>query len=400
MKILISSVHPTIGSGYGMITKYLLDMFTQMSEVEVKVIAYYGAKFKTEYKGIEILPNWGSGFIGEESILAECKSWKPDVLLTTYDIFILAPTFFKQIKQEGVKIASMLMVDSSPFQVCNIPTLHEVDYPICVTEWALSQIPKDIAKKATYIPLAINTSYYIKDKHKSKIRFNELIGGNVLNNDTKLTTIVSANCGDDRSRKGFYPMLKGWKKHLEQTDCKNKYLYIHSDVRGLAQGGTDLKLMMMTLKYTAEQASTIIFPLQMKYLTNEFSVDDMADIYNASDFYLSAAQAEGFGMPIIESIACGCYPIVTDFGASKELINKTQDNPEQHLLEGSDIYVGNNAVRCHVTEDTVAKALTNVYTNNVLHNKLEAATKCKIEYGQIKQMELWSQLINKIGKES
>jgi len=398
MKILISSVHVAVNSGYGMISKQLLEMLPKIPNVELKMIAYYGAKYKTEYNGIEILPNWGSGYIGEESILAECKTWNPDLVLFTYDIFILEPSFFKKIKATGAKIASLLMVDSSPFGMCNIPTLHEIDYPICVTEWALNQIPTEVSKRATYVPLGLDSAYRIIDRNIARKRFNELMQGNVLNDDTELTTIVSANCGDDRSRKGFYPMILGWKKYLEKTNCKNKYLNIHSDVRGLAQGGSDLKTMMLMLKYTAEQASTVIFPLQMKYLCNEFSVEDMANIYSASNVYLSAAQSEGFGKPITESIACGCYPLVTNFGASRELIYKTQNVPEAHLLNGSSIYVGNNSVRCHVTEDEVAESLTAIYEAKLPYyfDNIEPSKRCMNEYGELTQINLWTEFLTKV----
>lgn len=398
MKILISSVDPRIASGYGSITKRLIQMFNTMSNVEVKVIAYYGAKFKTEYEGVEILPNWGSGFIGEESILAQCKLWEPDLFLTTYDIFILEPQLFKQVKATGTKVASMLMVDSSPFQICNTPSLAEVDYPIIVTRWAKQQIPTDYAQIVTYIPLSLDKEYYITHKTTARKQFNELLG-DIINEDTKLTTVVSANCGhDDRGRKNWYGIIAGWQKHLESTGCVNKRLYLHTDVRGLAQGGTDLKTMMLTLKYTPHQASTVIFPNQLKYLQNEFSPADMRTIYNSSDVYLNPSYSEGFGMPIAESIACGCYPIVTDFGASREIICNTQKNPSKHLINGSPLYVGNNAIRCYTSPQAIADKLTEAY-KDLSHDSLEAATKCQLEYGEINNTKLWNELITKIGDE-
>jgi len=398
MKILISSVHPLISSGYGQISKRLIEMFNEMPEVEIKMIAYHGAKFKTEYKGVEILPNWGKSFIGEESVLAECKLWKPDLLLTTYDIFILSPTFFQKIKAEGVKIASMLMVDSHPFQQCNIPTLHEVDYPIVVTEQAMNEIPTEIAKRATYIPLSLDAEYHIIDKNVARKRFNELIGGEAVDDTTQLTTVVSANCGDQHGRKNFYGIMDGWQKHLEQNGCKNKRLYLHTDVRGLEQAGTDIKIMMMTLKYTGEQASTVIFPNQIKYIQNTFSVSDMNNIYSASDIYLNPSYAEGFGMPIAESISCGCFPLVTDFGASKEIINKTQSIPENSLLSGSPLYVGNNAVRWYVSPEEIGNKITMIYSNDIYKatNKIFSAINCVAEYGVETNTRLWSDFINKI----
>ena len=46
----------------------------------------------------------------------------------------------------------------------------------------------------------------------------------------------------------------------------------------------------------------------------------LADIYNAADIKLLASKGEGFGIPVIESQACGTPVVVTDFSAQPELV--------------------------------------------------------------------------------
>jgi glycosyltransferase involved in cell wall biosynthesis len=52
------------------------------------------------------------------------------------------------------------------------------------------------------------------------------------------------------------------------------------------------------------------------------SVDDarLVDLYNAAAVYVSAAQQEGFGLPVLEAMACGCPVVVSDISAHRELV--------------------------------------------------------------------------------
>jgi glycosyltransferase involved in cell wall biosynthesis len=44
--------------------------------------------------------------------------------------------------------------------------------------------------------------------------------------------------------------------------------------------------------------------------TGYIEVNELVDLYNSADLYVSTSLNEGFGLPILEAIVCGC-PIVT-----------------------------------------------------------------------------------------
>lgn len=387
-KLLILSVSPKISSGYGQISARLIRVFKELN-IDISFLAYYGARYTDEFEGVKIKPTWGNMY-GEDSVLAEIKINKPDILLTTFDIFILKPEFFKKVKAQGINIASLLMVDSAPFQCQNYPTLQEVDYPIVVTEQAKQQIPKEIADKAIYIPLGLDEAYYPIDKKQARIGFNEIMGFDLIKEDTKLVSVVSANCGDDMGRKNYFGIVEGWRQYLDSAGTDNKYIYLHTDIRGVTSGGIDIKQMMVCQKYTGKQASTIIFPNQLDYFSNAFKPEFLNCIYNSSDIYLNPSQGEGFGLPICESIAAGCSPLVTNFGASMEIILNTQIDATKHLLEGTPIYVGGNARRCNVQPEEIAVKISTLIDNQVsLANRLASSKLAIEEYGHDKQVKLW-----------
>ncbi len=48
--------------------------------------------------------------------------------------------------------------------------------------------------------------------------------------------------------------------------------------------------------------------------------DEMPDFYNSLDVITCASTAEGDPRPLIEGMACGCFPVVTDVGIVSELV--------------------------------------------------------------------------------
>lgn len=395
MKILILSVSPYVNTGYGLISKNLIDTLKELGH-EVRLLAYYGNKYRDNYNGVDIYPTYGNSY-GNQSCYAHCLTWKPDLFLTTFDLFVLDSDFLKRIKEMGIKTSSLLMVDASPYQNQNTQALQEVDYPIIVTRWAREQLPKDIRDRCTYIPLQLHQDYTPFDKKAAKLKYNEFMGGEILNEDSKLVTVVSANVGDQQNRKNFYAIIYGWQKYLEMNEDINTYLHLHTDVRGISSKGIDLKTMMMVAKYTGKQASTVIFPNQMAYLNNEITTQQLNTIYNASDIYLNPSQGEGFGLPVSESIASGCQPLVTDFGAAKEIVHNCYNSPSNYLLKGEPIYVGGQSTRINASPNTVAQGIDYLFKNPTpITDRLNASKKCIEEYGQEHNMELWEEFLKKV----
>jgi len=48
--------------------------------------------------------------------------------------------------------------------------------------------------------------------------------------------------------------------------------------------------------------------------------DDMVRLLNRSKHYLQLSYRESFGVAVVEAMACGCVPIVTDRGALPEVV--------------------------------------------------------------------------------
>lgn len=51
---------------------------------------------------------------------------------------------------------------------------------------------------------------------------------------------------------------------------------------------------------------------------------ELARWYSAADFYISASSREGSGYALIEAIACGCMPVVTDIPSYRKITRNGQ----------------------------------------------------------------------------
>jgi glycosyltransferase involved in cell wall biosynthesis len=56
------------------------------------------------------------------------------------------------------------------------------------------------------------------------------------------------------------------------------------------------------------------------YIGDSLSAQEMAELYQAADCYVSPYSAEGFNLPVLEAIACGLPVICTDGGPTDDFI--------------------------------------------------------------------------------
>lgn len=60
--------------------------------------------------------------------------------------------------------------------------------------------------------------------------------------------------------------------------------------------------------------------IDLSIATGNLSYTSMPEFYNSIDVIFIASIAEGTPLPLIEGMACGCFPIITDVGVASEII--------------------------------------------------------------------------------
>jgi len=62
------------------------------------------------------------------------------------------------------------------------------------------------------------------------------------------------------------------------------------------------------------------------YRLANINLDDLVTIYNLADIYIQPSFAEGFGLPILEAMSCGCPVIASNIDSHLEIL------PEEALI--------------------------------------------------------------------
>jgi glycosyltransferase involved in cell wall biosynthesis len=105
----------------------------------------------------------------------------------------------------------------------------------------------------------------------------------------------------------------------------------------------------------------------------------MRQIMNAADYYVSPYRAEGFNMPVLESMSCGTYPVVTAMGSTSDFCN----DENAYLIQGK--LIEDCEIRGRVVDAYVEPEFDSLYATlqTLIHSppnnrKLPASVSAKV----------------------
>ena len=86
--------------------------------------------------------------------------------------------------------------------------------------------------------------------------------------------------------------------------------------------------MVGNLKDPVKGVEDILKPAAKGYkldVANDIRHEDLVDFYNAHDIYVVSSRHEADPLPLIESMACGCFPVSSAIGIAPELIRHKEN---------------------------------------------------------------------------
>jgi glycosyltransferase involved in cell wall biosynthesis len=171
--------------------------------------------------------------------------------------------------------------------------------------------------KVDFISHAVSEEFQPLDRDEVREEFSKLYG---IPKDAFLAVNVGANMGPRKELPLLMRTFAKWAKD------KKAYLFLHTNAYQLYPAGYDL----VAWRRMVGGEKNILFP---KYnpIISPVSNSLLARVYNAADIYVQNSVAEGFGLPIVESMACGTPAIVPDNSAQRELV-RAEDGEERGWL--------------------------------------------------------------------
>jgi glycosyltransferase involved in cell wall biosynthesis len=317
-RILIVADDPTLVTGYARLGRFLAE--TLSTEYEVRYLPCnasnpnHDRKFKYLVDSFEPSERYNNHRIGD--IL---QSFQPSLVIVIGE-FIYIGYIGNACRQRGIKSMYYMPVEGLNFpphivyvgqgQVDYKLTLSKFDYIVAYSNFGKEQIHKQlpgIVTEVIYHP--INTDIFRPlDRERCRKMY---LAHLMYNPEIKDPFIVGAVYRNMR-RKGVDYLIKGFRSFVDKYETDRKaFLFLLMDYRESA--GYNLYQML-------EQHDLKDRFILVPSVGGVNGPDDhgLCELYATFDVHCCPFRAEGFGFPIIESLACGIRTVATKFSSPAE----------------------------------------------------------------------------------
>lgn len=369
MKILYLSDSPAIPSGYGKVGKNLLmGLRAKGHQIVILGGSLNPGPFKSyPWNGMTLYPV--QGYANIDNIRFVLKEHKPDVMIINSDPRHLKHVF--EIDNEIRSICPLVFYhlwDDKPFPAFNTMFYRSTDTIVAGSGFIYDLLKTNYKDTPVfYAPMGIDTDVFNTLQEEAVRNFR----GNVFKNYPELANkFVIGYVGRNILRKRLLDLYRIFSKFLVN---KNK-----SENRK-----EDVLLFLHTSPFDPEGSNLLylrdtLYPKLPVAVSEPKGQDDsfLTHLYNMFDVSINIAYAEGFGLPLAESMACGTPCVSALTAGPSGLITKENGWLVEPRITAQ---FGSNEVpyidQRFVADEDVLVVLEEAYTNRELLK--EKASKCR-----------------------
>jgi glycosyltransferase involved in cell wall biosynthesis len=292
-------------TGYGVQTKLFVPRIINKYKHEIAVFGYYGVEGgMMNINGVTCYPKAMHPY-GMDVVRAHATHWKADYVLSLMDAWVVQPSNIQPIPW-----VAYFPVDHDP-----MPPKVKESLQFANSRISMSKFGQEAAAKmgldSYYVPHAVDTNLYKKiDRKEARERLN-------FPQCAYIVGTVAMNKGMP-PRKNFAFMLEAFRNFKRNHPSAIYYLHTQLGAGQDGYGGMNLPELVDLLGMKV--GKDVFFCDQYQQIIG-FNEEYMALMYSALDVHMLVSAGEGFGIPIIESQACGCPNIVGGWTAMPELIH-------------------------------------------------------------------------------
>ena len=343
-KILVIADSPLAPSGVGTQTKYMIEALLRTGEFKFFCLA--GAIKHPDYRLQKVDP-WGDDFLikpvngyGDPNIVrAALRDYKPDVLW-----FMTDPRFYIWLWDMEDEIrANVPMVyyhvwDNYPYPMFN-KTYYDSNDMVCTISKVTDDIVKNVSPnvKRVRIPHTVDTEIFKKCTPDKKKQIRSMIS---KENPEKLMFFWNNR---NARRKQSGTLIFWFKEFLDIVGHDKACLIMHTEPKD--PNGQDLEAIVERLNLSDGQ---VVFS------TQKVPPKDLANVYSSIDCTVNIADAEGFGLGTLESLACETPIIVNMTGGLQEQVTDGSNWFGIGLEPVSKAIIGSQEVP-YIHEDRISK---------------------------------------------
>lgn len=300
-KILWVSDNPFLCTGFARVTRELVGRFSKVPELEIACCGwgYDGWPRPVEEFPVRVYPSAADSF-GQDSFTRILDEFKPDVVITLGEIWMIQ-WIASHEKRSSFKWIAYIPLDGGPFYPPWGPALANVDAIVAMSHFGKKILEHGLPHRTVrMIYHGVDTKVFRPLRPKVRSR-------NARFEDKIMVGCIARN----QPRKNIPALIKAFRLALEAVP--SLHLYLHMDPCDV---GFDIVTLLH--RYKLHGSADVATP--DLGLANGLNDEELNLIYNLCVMTVLPTKAEGFGLPIAESLSAGTPVIATDYSACQELV--------------------------------------------------------------------------------
>lgn len=340
---------PWVGSGYGTQTGLFAPLIAeQLPGYRVAFGAFYGLKgsrlgwVSAAGKPYIVYPG-GKDAYANDVVGAHFKHWcqgDQGMMMLLTDPWVMNPAIISRIPT-----LAWVPIDHDPIIPRTLNWFRKTQaMPLAMSRFGV-RVMEDAGLESFYAPHGFHPGVFQPmDRAAARRSLN-------IPQDAFVVGMVAANLGVP-SRKGYPEALSAFRAFKEKHP--DALIYLHTRMEHME--GEPLHVLCQSLGirplFTDQYGMELGCPPQL-----------VARVMNAADVLLNPSHGEGFGVPLVESQACGTPCIVTDFSSMPEVAPAAVGNWN---VEGTDIWTAFESWQHRPSVDAIVAALEEAYAESEL----------------------------------
>lgn len=215
----------------------------------------------------------------------------------------------------------------------NLALLKSLDYILQPSDWGKQYLESKGCKNVFVIPEGYDEELYNNSSAINNIKSKSLEGDKV----------IFSHIGKYEERKSSNDIFKVFTYALEGIDRKFiliANMYNQFDKDWLVKINKDLLGLEYNL-FKADDTTAFYCRSNLTVIIPKAKIRDISDIYKQSHFGLYLSKAEGWNLPLIESIASGIPCVTTNYSGQSEYL---KDYPKELLITTGVEEIANDSV--------------------------------------------------------
>lgn len=306
MRIILAAHAPWRPTAYGIMVEPLVEMWRGLGhEAMVLAIDCDGGPLFMDWHGIRVaLPNQHR--FGQDVIADLVRSFRADVVVSNFDPWVLSePGFGRALS--GAAWVGWFPVDQEPLPYHLPKLIPAMDVALTESEWGLGILRRlGLGLRAQAMPVPVDVEGFDLVDELARKRARAALG---IDPGAQVIGLIGTNLYGDR--KALAEQIGGF--CLYAKEYPEALLLLHTE----PQGAVNVPALLNSYGFLERVVS-------LQGFARDYGMSEhrkMALLYQAMDVLLHATAAEGFGLCMLEAMACGIPVIYAENTSMPELVD-------------------------------------------------------------------------------